>query len=72
MTRNFDTWARPAARAFIRCNRIMKTVLGHRLYKSIFDVPGRDSISRYPDGSGAVWRINRWVEEGCKAKPKSR
>ena len=40
MTRKFDVWAREHGAAFYPVHPTYETVLGHQVYKSIFDIPG--------------------------------
>ncbi len=40
MTRKFDVWAREHGATFYPVHPTYETVLGHRVYKSIFDIPG--------------------------------
>src|SRR3954447_5916099 len=40
MTRKFDQWARQHDAAFYPVHPEYETVLGHRCYRSVFDVPG--------------------------------
>src|ERR1700710_1993530 len=40
MTRKFDAWAKQHGAAFYPVHPNYETVLGHKCYKSIFDVPG--------------------------------
>src|SRR6476646_11345340 len=40
MTRKFDAWARQHGAAFYPVHPQYDTVLGHKCYKSVFDVPG--------------------------------
>src|SRR5262249_59151220 len=40
MTRKFDQWARAHGATFYPVHPEYETVLGHRCYRSIFDVPG--------------------------------
>src|SRR5205823_13285368 len=40
MTRKFSAWARRHGAAFYPVHPEYETVLGHQVYKSIFDVPG--------------------------------
>src|SRR5580704_10224576 len=40
MTRKFDVWAREHGAAFYPVHPEYETVLGHQVYKSVFDIPG--------------------------------
>ncbi|GIU88092.1 MAG: 6-carboxyhexanoate--CoA ligase [Acidimicrobiia bacterium] len=40
MTRKFDAWARKHGATFYPVHPRYETVLGHRCYKSVFDIPG--------------------------------
>ena len=40
MTRKFDAWARQNGAAFYPVHPTYETVLGHRCFKSVFDIPG--------------------------------
>jgi acyl-CoA synthetase (NDP forming) len=65
MTRKFDAWARQHGAAFYPVHPEYETVLGHQVYKSIFDVPGDLDLAIILTG-----RAVDTFEEVMQRKPK--
>jgi acyl-CoA synthetase (NDP forming) len=65
MTRKFDAWARQHGAAFYPVHPEYETVLGHKVYKSIFDVPGDLDLAIILTG-----RAVDTFEEVLQRKPK--
>ncbi len=65
MTRKFDAWARQHGAAFYPVHPEYETVLGHRVYKSIFEVPGDLDLAIILTG-----RAVDTFEEVLQRKPK--
>src|SRR5689334_15286295 len=65
MTRKLDAWARQHGAAFYPVHPEYETVLGHRVYKSIFEVPGDLDLAIILTG-----RAVDTFEEVLRRKPK--
>src|SRR5690242_20641908 len=65
MTRKFDAWARANGATFYPVHPEYETVLGHPVYKSIFDVPGDIDLAIILTG-----RAEQTYEEVLQRKAK--
>src|ERR1700722_3766891 len=65
MTRKFDAWAREHGAAFYPVHPEYETVLGHQVYKSVFDIPGELDLVIILTG-----RAVDTFEEVLQRKPK--
>ncbi len=65
MTRKFDQWAKHHGAAFFPVHPEYETVLGHRCYRSIFDIPGDIDLAIILTG-----RAEQTFEEVLKRKTR--
>jgi acyl-CoA synthetase (NDP forming) len=65
MTRKFDAWARKHGATFYPVHPKYETVLGHRCYPSVFDVPGEIDLAIILTGK-AVDTFEEVLQRGAK------